>query len=563
MKTSAQIRHIVDQYDDATVSRHGSRVLAAFGAQQANIRAASHAAAAESARRAVLQKQARAYAGANVGRLNSDWSAMQTSADSEILTSLRLLRARSRELVRDNEYAKQAVRVIKNNVIGTGVGMQAQVANTRGKLIKGINDNIEDAYCEWSGAETCHTAGLLGMPDIERLIFDELATAGEVLVRYIDQPFGGGTIPLALEVIEADRLMDNWQTAQAPNGNAIRMGVEIDKWGRPVAYWLYPSHPGDYQFKTFSASKFLRIPANEIEHLYLIDRWPQTRGEPWMHATLKRLHNMGGYEEAEIVAARASANIVGFIRTPEQLPPDDVENGRRLVDTEPGTWQTLMPGEQVDGFNPSRPNAALEPFMRFMLRGFAAGVGISYESASRDYSQSNYSSSRLALLDDRDLWRVLQGWHVRRFRARLHRRWLDAAVLVGEVKAPDYYSNPRKYQKARFKPRGWSWIDPSKEVSAYKLAVRCGFMSPDDVIAQTANGADIEDVYGAIARARDLADELGLVFDTDPAQVNDKGQVQASALPGDDHAADPDSSAESETESETDPAETETEKEKA
>lgn len=545
-----RILNVVNQFDPATVSRHGSRVLAEFSARQA----AARAAAADQARRATLTQQARAYAGAQVGRLTGDWTALQTSADSEILTSLRFLRARSRELVRDNEYAKQAVRVVKNNVIGVGVGMQAQISNTRGKLVDGINNNIEDEWEEWCDGDSCHTGGLLGLSDIERLVFDELVTAGEVLIRYIDQPFGNSRIPLALEVIEADRLLDNWQAARAPNGNAIRMGVEVDQWGRPVAYWLHPRHPGDYQFTTFVPSKFVRIPAGEIEHLYIIDRWPQTRGEPWMHATLKRLHNMAGYEEAEIVAARASANIVGFIRTPEPTVPDDHEGGRAIIDTEPGTWQTLLPGEQIDGFNPSRPNAALEPFMRFMLRGFAAGVGVSYESVSRDYSQSNYSSSRLALLDDRDLWRVLQGWYIRRFRWRLHRRWLDAAVLVGAVKAPDYYTNPKKYRRVRFKPRGWSWIDPAKEVAAYKLAVRCGFMSPDEVIAQTANGADIEDVYKTIARSRDLAADLGLVFDTDPALVNEKGQVQTPA-PGSEPAADPDAAAESETETTTDPDE--------
>lgn len=545
-----RILNVVDQFDPATVSRHGSRVLADFSARQA----AARAAAADQARRATLTQQARAYAGAQVGRLTGDWTALQTSADSEILTSLRLLRARSRELVRDNEYAKQAVRVVKNNVIGVGVGMQAQISNARGKLVDGINNNIEDEWEEWCDGDSCHTGGLLGLSDIERLVFDELVTAGEVLIRYIDQPFGNSRIPLALEVIEADRLLDNWQAARAPNGNAIRMGVEVDQWGRPVAYWLHPRHPGDYQFTSFVPSKFIRIPAGEIEHLYVIDRWPQTRGEPWMHATLTRLHNMAGYEEAEIVAARASANIVGFIRTPEPTVPDDHEGGRAVIDTEPGTWQTLLPGEQIDGFNPSRPNAALEPFMRFMLRGFAAGVGVSYESVSRDYSQSNYSSSRLALLDDRDLWRVLQGWYIRRFRWRLHRRWLDAAVLVGAVKAPDYYTNPKKYRRVRFKPRGWSWIDPAKEVAAYKLAVRCGFMSPDEVIAQTANGADIEDVYKTIARSRDLAADLGLVFDTDPALVNEKGQVQTSA-PGSEPAADPDAAAESATETTTDPDE--------
>ena len=37
----------------------------------------------------------RSYAGAANNRLNTDWTALNTSADSEILTSLRVLRSRS------------------------------------------------------------------------------------------------------------------------------------------------------------------------------------------------------------------------------------------------------------------------------------------------------------------------------------------------------------------------------------------------------------------------------------------------------------------------------------
>jgi capsid protein len=122
---------------------------------------------------------------------------------------------------------------------------------------------------------------------------------------------------------------------------------------------------------------------------------------------------------------------------------------------------------------------------------------------------------------------VLQGFVIRNLRQDVHREFLDAAVLVGEVKAgADYYSYPKKYQLARFKPRGWSWIDPQKEVAAYKMAVRCGFMTQEDVVAQTANGADIEDVMNARREELDMAGELDLVFDSDPAQVNDKGIVQ-------------------------------------
>jgi lambda family phage portal protein len=508
---------------DLTVKR--SQVLTTWNAQ----RRATRGAALQRERQAV---QERSYAGASVNRLSGDWSALNTSADSEILTSLRILRARSRQLVRDNEYAKHAVRVITNNVVGNGIGMQAQVMSAGGKLQTKINDNIEATWAKWSKKKTCHVAGLLNFAEIERLCMVQLVTAGEAIVRKIRTPFGGGNIPLALEVMEADLLLDNWQTARAPNGNAIRMGVEIDEWHRPVAYWFSPKHPGDYQFTTFEPSRFVRVPAEDIIHLYIVERWPQSRGEPWFHAALKTLHNVGGYEDAEIVKARASANIVGFIRSPEPLAADGIANGRRVIDTEPGTWQTLLPGEEVSGYAPNTPNPAVDPFLRYMLRKMAVGVGVSYESLSRDYSQSNYSSSRMALLDDRDLYRVVQGFVCRNLREDIHSEFMDAAVLVGEIKVGgDYFTNPSKYQAVRYKPRGWSWIDPAKEVAAYKMAVRSGFMTVGDVIAQTSPDSDVEDTFKRREEELDMADDMGLVFDTNPAQVTEKGQEQGAAAP--------------------------------
>lgn len=505
-----------------------SRLLTAWRAQHAPSAQRENA---ERVRR--LQLQSRSYEGAAVNRLTADWMAPNTSADSELMTSLRMLRARSRELVRDNPHAKHLVRTLRNNVIGQGIGMQAQVKSNGGKLQKGVNDNIEDVWAEWSDRRYCHTAGLLGFADIEQLCVEQLVTAGEVLLRKHRMPFGGGRIPLALEVIEADLLLDNWQAARAPNGNMIRMGVEIDVWHRPVAYWFSPRHPGDYQFTTFEPSRFVRVPAEDVIHLYVIDRWPQTRGEPWMHATLRSLRDEGGLSDAEIQKARASANLVGFIRTPESLTPDTVQLGRQLIDTEPGTWQRLLPGEDVAGMTAYGPNPTLDPFLRYMVRKMGIGVGLSYETVSGDRSNTNYSSIRMGALDDRSLYRILQGFFIRNVRVDIHRELMDASALVSAVKVgADYWTNSRKWQAARFRPRGWSWIDPTKEVLAYKAAVRNGFMTLGDVIDQTSPDSDLEETLDRREQELEMCDDRELVFDSDPRQVNDKGGVQAPASTG-------------------------------
>jgi lambda family phage portal protein len=153
-----------------------------------------------------------------------------------------------------------------------------------------------------------------------------------------------------------------------------------------------------------------------------------------------------------------------------------------------------------------------------LLRDFASGLGVSYASLSADYSQGNYSSSRLALLDDRDVWRAFQAWFLCSFRGPIHREWMQQAVLAGAFKTFSVESwalDRRKYEAVRFRPRGWGWVDPTKEVEAFKEAVRCGFMTLQDVVSQS--GADIEEIFDQRAKEIGLAEEAGLVLDTDPA----------------------------------------------
>jgi lambda family phage portal protein len=235
---------------------------------------------------------------------------------------------------------------------------------------------------------------------------------------------------------------------------------------------------------------------------------------------------MEGYSEAEIVAARGAASYMAFIKTPdaETIVADQEVGTEKQLAFEPGLIQQLSPGNDIVMNNPNRPNPNMDPFMRMMLREVAAGIGVSYESLSKDYSQSNYSSSRLSLLDDRDLWRMLQGWFIRSFRKELHRIWLEAAVLAGALKSvrPDMYlGNELKFEAVRFKPRGWGWIDPTKEVEAYKEAVKAGFTTVSDVIAQSAGGQDIEDVLDQRRLELDMMAEKGLEFDTDPEMASE------------------------------------------
>lgn len=464
----------------------------------------------------------RMYANAIPTSLSRGINSSNTSADAQLLTSLLGLRSKSRQLVRDAAFAKNARRIIQNNVIGTGIKLQAFVQTTRGSLNTTINDGIEAAFEKWCCADSCHTGGEVHFHDLERMAMGQVFEAGEIFIRIHRSKFGQSEVPIALEIIEAERVIDGFTEPVSTAGAQTRMGVEVDAFKRPIAYWVRDLHPGDMRVNAGPADQIQRIPAADMFHLRVIDRWPQTRGEPWLHAVAGKLGDMNGYSEAEIIAARTNANYMGTIESSEDTASmgDESPDGSFEMGIEPGSWFRTNPGEKVQMWAPNRPNAALDPFMRFMLREVASGVGVSYESLSRDYSQSNYSSSRLAILDDRDVWKTLQQWFIRSFRCRLHLEWMYAAVLAGAIPQIDltqYALNQTKFTPAVFRPRGWSWVDPTKEVAAFKEAVKAGFTTVSSVIAQTSGGDDLEDVMRTRHDELEYMDELDLAFDTSPA----------------------------------------------
>lgn len=484
-------------------------------------------------------RRRRGFDAAAINRYVNDWLTSSTSLDAEIRKGLRKCRERSRDLARNNDHARNAVRVICNNVVGTGIQMQATVKMRRGgKLDKVTNDAIEAAWSKWKRADTCHTAGMLSFSELERALVRAVVVDGEVFVRKVKQPFGAGKIPFALEVIDADRLDTDYNDMRG--GNEIRMGVERDRWGRPVAYHFDAKNPGDTTFPVATIDpKKNRIPASEVVHLFVADAPNQTRGIPWFVSAILRMHHLAGFTEAEVIAARAEACRMGFITSPEDMAgEDDTEaDGTPISSFEPGRIERLLPGESYTEAKPSRPGGTFEPFVKTMLRSMAAGIGITYASLSRDYSEVNYSSGRLELLDERDNWRVLQNWLIDRLHASIFPEWLEGAVLSGELKLTGYETSPAAYEAVRWVPRGWSWVDPQKEITALKDAVRCGFITQADVIAQS--GGDFEAVVEGRKYELELADQAGLTFDTDPGAVAKNGSAQPAASAAPDPEDDP------------------------
>lgn len=445
------------------------------------------------------RKKRSVYLGANTGNLYAGWTTTNYSQNQELRQDLNTLRARSRELARNNDYAKKYLRMIRTNVVGPrGIMLQARVADDKGKQDVKANDKIEYAWKTWGKKGICDRTGRYSFRDVQNLVMTSMARDGEVLIYKLyprSNPF-----KFTLQVIEADHMDVNFN-GRADNGNEIIMGVEVDDMDQAVAYHIHPKHPGDYFFSSVNRSADrIRIPADRMIHLYHPERVSGSRGVPWMHSAMARLNMIGGYEEAELTAARVSAAKMGFYMNPNGDPyqADDTESdtdNTPVNEVEPGIFETLPNGWDFKPFDPDHPTTAFKDFIKAVLRGAASGLNVSYNSLANDLEGVNYSSIRAGMLDERDAWQDLQSFLIEHFLEPVFMDWLRLALLSGAINLPiEKYD---KFANIRWQPRGWKWVDPQKDILASKEAIKAGLTTASKVAAE--QGEDIEDVYNQLA----------------------------------------------------------------
>jgi lambda family phage portal protein len=469
-----------------------------------------------------VKPQKRSYNGANVSRLTSDWLSPSTTADEEIRRDLKKLRGRCRELERNNDYVRRYLDGMENNVLGAhGIGLQMKVMDQPGHPDRFANFAIEKAWNTWGRANNCTPTGKMTWRDFQRLALRSCARDGDVLVRMIRgyrNPFG-----FALQIIEADRL-DSEHNQALPDGNEIRMGVEVDPFGKPVAYHILESHPGD----TYAASyrKRHRIPANEIIHIFNQERISQTRGVPWMVSAMTRLQQLAGYEEAEVVAARVSSCKMGWLlkeNSEGYTGEEDPADLNVLMEAEPGTIEELPSGMKFQEWNPSHPTTAYKDFVKTCLRGISAGLGVSYNMLANDLEGVNYSSIRAGVLEEREHFKKVQQWFTDSFVSPVFESWLESSILANHF--PFNINRFDKMNAPQWKPRRWAWVDPLKDLQANVQAVEAGLKSRRSIVAES--GGDVEDVFDQIAMDKQLAEEKGLAFGDDLKQQPETVPLQS------------------------------------
>lgn len=459
----------------------------------------------------------------------ANWNPVAGSADADLLPDLETLQARSRDLTRNNGLMAGGQQTLRDNVVGATLRLSAipdyRLLGWDRERAREWGNFTEAKFRTWAETTECDAARTLNLLGLTLQAFGGSMLNGDALALPLWLPRAGLAWNTRLMLVEADRLVTPLALSARDD---IRGGIEQDAYGAPVAYYLLKHHPGDRLSVRTASQEWERVPAftpwgrRRVVHLHDKERTGQSRGRPVVSAVMQEFHMLGKYANNELQASLANSLIAAFLESdmdPQQVPEvfgTDVagtwsgftQGNRRIRQMEGAAVLPLPPGAKLASFQPNRPNAQFEAFVLAVMRNIAAGLNMPYELLLKDFSKTNYSSARAALLE---AWRYFNGrrrWLTDYWLKPIYELWLEEAINAGQVEAPDFYENRYAYCRARFIFGGRGWVDPVKDATAARIRMETGVTTLEDECAE--QGRDWEDVLEQQAIENRKRAELGL-----------------------------------------------------
>lgn len=456
-----------------------------------------------------LKTMERAFDSARTDTMFSSWAGTPCTADEELKTQLKLMRNRVRNLCQNSEYARKFLAMCKINVIGPkGIHFQAKTRREDGTLDSQDNNYLEKQFFQW-GKNPDHVSidGRQDWLGIQNQVMETLARDGECFIRLVrgaSNPFG-----LSLWVMEGDNISIDYNL-KSDSDTYIIMGVEQNKFGKPLAYYQTLKPPDSYSFGEYvSGAETERVPADQMIHLFLQERPGQSRGVPWLNTAIRPLQMLNNFQESELLASRIGSSAMGFFTSPDgqgYSGSDEETDGNLIQEFQPGMFQQLPQGMSFEAFDPKHPNTAYADFVKQILRSVSSGTLVSYNSLANDLESVNYSSIRAGAKEEQSQWQSLQEMMISRFMNPIYEEWLKMGITSGALDLP--ISKIEKFKQVKWHPRGWSYVDPKKELEAKKLALEMGATSLAEITGEM--GKEWTDVLAQLKAEKDLAAVLEL-----------------------------------------------------
>lgn len=487
------------------------------------------------------------------------WRPYLWSPDGEINIFRDRIVARVRDLVRNDGWASGAVTRILDNAIGGRFrpmfrpdyrALAAYTGNTAfdATWAHEFSSVLEANYRSWAldPNKYCNAQRSMTVPQIMRLAFRHKLIDGDALAQIQWHPervgMGRARYATCVQLIDPDRLSNPQLSFDK---ETERGGVEVDASGAATGYWIRQAHQGDWWAAAESVTWEL-IPRETpwgrpvIVHDFDHDRAQQHRGGAGIFAPiLQRMKMLAKMDAVELDAAVINSIFGAFLESPfdpqlmEQAVSDSVDispyqTQRATFHNERHTMlgeikiPILFPGEKINPVKAERPNANFAQFEKVFLRNFAAATGLSTQQMSNDWSDTNYSSARGALLEAfKTLTRRKIDFAIG-FAQPVTGCWVEESMDIDDYPlpagAPSFVECRAMYSRAEWMGPARGWIDPVAEKQGAILGMDAGLSTLQ--IECMEQDLDWEDVLDQRKREIDKFNELGIALPTWSGMVN-------------------------------------------
>ncbi|ALS63649.1 phage portal protein [Pandoraea apista] len=479
------------------------------------------------------------------------WFPQIRSPDSEINQHRDRMVSRSRDLARNDGWAHGGISRILDNTVGAHLrlssspdwrllrrfnkGFDAQWADEFGKAVEAL----WRGYSEDLGHYNDLTRQLTVSQQMRLGLRHKLVDGEDLVVAYWKPERvgrGGAQYATTFLVVDPDRLSNPYQMVDT---KYMRGGVEIDDDGVPVAYHIRKAHQNDW-YNAAESMVWERVVREDedgwrrVIHDFERDRAGQNRGIGVFTPVLAHMKMLARYYGVELQAATVATIFGTYVTSPYDPAMIEAAMDSARGDQEMGFYQdlraewakdrpamlngvrvpTLAPGEEIKQVAAAHPHDGFEDFAHEMLRSVAAALGVSAEQITQDWSKTNYSSARAALLES---WKTLSRRNAE-FKigtaTPMFAAWLREPMERGDLddvlprNAPEFVEAATAYARCDWLGVARGWVDPVKEKQGAVLGMDAGLSTLKRECAE--QGLDWEEVLAQRALEISAMERLGI-----------------------------------------------------
>lgn len=446
----------------------------------------------------------RSYDAAGYDRENANWRAINESAEMTDRQDRDLVRARARDLERNSDVMNSVLGAHKRNIFGAGYRLRANTGDNE------QNARIEKLWETWCQKKNCDVTETQSFNAMMRMAIWRKKIDGGIL--FLKCYTGGSLVPFKIQMLEVDEL-DTSVMAPRKKENKVAGGIEYNSFNKPVGYYIR-----QYSLDGMTTMESKYMDAKDVIFYFTKNRPSQIREMSDMAPTVSRIRDVNEFMRSIAVKERILACLSVFIK--RMMPESGLQGrdnksvggierkfnyqGKTLT---PGMIQYLNQGDEVQVVNPSGQSTDATAYTKQEMRMISSGQGLSYETVSRDMSESNYSSARQGSIED-ELTYEEERDQLMEVMDEIYETFVISLVLAGKLNVKDFWENKEKYLSHKWIKAPKKWIDPLKEANANKIAMNTGQKTWADMAAE--NGKDWKEMIDEIAEIVEYGNEKGI-----------------------------------------------------